>query len=520
MIKKNIVTYFVGIFFSAMLVLTIYIGKYSNYNDSFITEFHFNKWFFVPILIISIPCFFILRYALNLFSKFSIKSSKKSWNSNKIFLISLFSIFISGIIFLLTYYPGTGLIDSIHIISNPISFSNQYPLIYSLISYAFFQIFFFITNSMNLSFFLMELTQLVFMTFILAYIITWFHKKYNSNFFTIFNILYFNVLTIFSNYNSAHLRDTIFSALFLILIVLLHELIETNGICLTLDKFRTKIVIVLCLLSYTRNNAIFTIFILLLFLFIKYKKYYKELIVIIFCVMIMSNITIFLPEKYNREKLFQESASVPIQQLSYIITYEDISVEDKEYIDNLLPTEIIKELYHPFIVDRIKWSVLFDNYYLNKTKKEFLKVWLKNMNNHSEGYLKAYLLNTYGLWSINEFSDWESCFFEINSTYKNLKNTPIFPANIQKKLEKFYQITCRYINNGAIFWIYVFLFLLLIYKKKKEYLLIFVPFFSIWLNLMLASPLSSAFRYMSMFGYALPFILTITFSKQEVDSGL
>ena len=57
--------------------------------------------------------------------------------------------------------------------------------------------------------------------------------------------------------------------------------------------------------------------------------------------------------------------------------------------------------------------------------------------------------------------------------------------------------------------------LLVIYKNKKDYIILFIPFLTLWLNHMVATPLSSALRYMSPLGYALPFIIGIVLYKEN-----
>ena len=485
-------------------------------NNSFFTTFHFKTLsFIIPVIILSIVIYLLLKLLLKITAKIYINQSKKIISNKLIFIISLISIFSTSLLFLITYYPGTGMIDSLQIISDPIGFSSHYPIIYSLVFSKLFKFYFSITNVVNLSFFLMELTQLVVVTILLSYVIYYFHKTFKSNIFTIITIIYFNVFTIFSNLNSAHLRDTLFSMFMLLLITKIYEIIKSNGEVLSKDKFRYKFLLIIILMIFVRNNAIFSLLILMFVLFIKYTKQYKTLILCSIVIIIFSNFNMLLPKKYYKEGLFQESISNPLQQVFYVIKYEKIDDSDKEYIDNIMNTNIIGSIYHPFMVDEIKWHELFNGYYLNETKGKFMKVWYKYLKKYPEDYLKAYLLNTYSLWSINSYVEWESTFLYINSNYRNLTNERILPKKIQNFLEKIYNKTTKYINNGSIFWIYVLIGLILLYKNKKEYLLILIPLYALWLNLMVASPLASALRYMSPLAYALPFIIGIVFYRDK-----
>lgn len=516
MIKK-IFIYLVSLIFSSTIVLTLYID---NNVDVFISSFQFNYMFIIPTLIFSIIIYIVLKYILRLISKINIKPSKKLWKVQIVFLCSFISIFLSGLLFLLTFYPGTCMVDSLQLLIDPVGYSFQYPLIYSLLSSKLYYFFYNLSNSVNIAFFIISLIQLLFMTTVLSYLITWSHKTFKSNIFTLLTVLYFNIFTIFANLNSAHLRDSLFAAFVLLLIPLLYEIINTKGMCLEKDKFKLRCVITIGFLTLIRNNGIFMVLMLLVILIIKYKKMIKDLILITLSILFIYSIPLLLPKSYHTEPLFQESVAIPLEQIAYILKYESLSSSGKDYINSIIPIEVMVDNYNPFSVDSIKWHIMFDRFYLNDTNDKFMSVWTRNILKHSEGYTKAYLLCTYDLWSVHKFSNYESRFLEIESNdtnvesyYGDLKNENILPSNIGKILESFYERTTMYVNNGTLFWIYVFLGLLIYYKSKNKYLLLFIPFLGIWFNLMISTPLSSAFRYMCAFAYALPFMIALCFFR-------
>ncbi len=526
--KKNIIICIVSFMLSISILLTLNMGILSNhsqlpsYLQYFIFDFKFNIVFIIILIVFFIVIFILLKILIKFFCKINIPDSKKIWSSKKIFIISLISVFISGLMFLLTYYPGVCMVDSLQLLLDPKGYSFQYPLMYSLFFSKLFNLFIYIFNSKNVAFFILGLLQLIFMSIVISYVITWFHNKFKTNILTLLTIIYFNIFTIFSNLNIAHLKDTLFSAFILLLITLIYELIETKGYCLTNNKYKFKLTIVILFLLLIRNNAIVILSILFFLIIVLYRKYIKELIVSFVIIVLVCNIKLFLPDEYNRKPLFQESIAVPLQQLFYLDYLDLLEGDSKEYIDDLMPKEIVNISYYPLFVDDIKWSLIFNRYKLDTTKKEFINIWLKNMKPHFKEYIKAYLLQTYSLWSINSFDSYESNFFSISYNdssihqyYNDLYNKPILPSSIYNKLDKFYKKNTVFLNNGSLFWIYVLLSLILLYKKKTRYLLLFIPFFSIWFNLMLATPYSSAFRYMCSFGYALPFMLTIIFKSDE-----
>jgi len=296
---------------------------------------------------------------------------------------------------------------------------------------------------------------------------------------------------------------------------MLYEIIESKGTYFNNDKNRFKFMFLFMLLLFSRRNAIIIIMVLIVILFIKYRKYYKYYILVSLFSLFIYNLNLFLPSNYPKTGLYQESVSVPIQQISYVIKYKNIDEKDRKFLDNIMYTDTINEIYNPFMVDNIKWNQLFNGYYLTEHKYEFNDIWFKYLKKYPKEYMKAYILNTYSLWSINEYLDYESSFYYINSGYRSLHNEIILPKKIYNSLNKFYTKYNKYINNGSLLWIYILLMLIIIYKNKKEYIILFIPFITLWLNHMVATPLSSALRYMSPLGYALPFIIGIVFYKED-----
>ena len=118
----------------------------------FINNFHFNFNFFIKTILLSIPIFLSL-YGLNIIiNKINIKTERKV-NIKKLSIINFISRLITGLIHLITYYPGNSMPDTFFIINAPIYVSKQHPIVYNLLIsvpyYIFNKIF-----SNNISFFL------------------------------------------------------------------------------------------------------------------------------------------------------------------------------------------------------------------------------------------------------------------------------------------------------------------------------------------------------------------------------
>ncbi len=241
-----------------------------------------------------------------------------------------------------------------------------------------------------------------------------------------------------------------------------------------------------------------------------YKKQFKYYLLMTLIILVIS----FIPNLFSNKQLFQEKVGIPLNQLAYVI-YTDGKIDDKNlnYLEKIYDYDLFKKNYYPFLIDTIKWDDNFNREYLNNNSKEFIKVWIKTLPNNLEGYIKSYALSTYGNWSIDKFYKTQSVFLGVDDDNKtlfpDLKNT----NTILSFMKPFYNKTVTYLSGGVCFWILVFFSLYMIYKKAYKLLLLTVPLYGVWLSLMLATPFSLAFRYMSPFMYLLPFIILITIIK-------
>ncbi|MBQ9715636.1 MAG: hypothetical protein IJV77_04430 [Clostridia bacterium] len=512
---KNFVFYIFSFLFSGMIILSQNMTKRKVFLESFVNNFKFNYSFFIKVFFLSIFVYCILKSILFFMRFLFLKRSKHVWAVKKVTIVTFICIFFSSLLFLLIYYPGSNMNDTLYILNDPVKYSFQYPLVYSLIIYFIYKTTWVFTSSMNFSFFMCGFVQIIFMSSVLTYVIRWFHKTFKRNYCTLLLVLYFSFTSIIVNLNSALLRDPIFSAFLLLLIPLFHKILVSRGRCFNDDIFLLKFVLIIGAVCLSRNNGIYVILLLILYLFLKYKKYFKKIVFVLVASLLLANLPDFFPKSLQREALFQESVAIPIQQLAFTIKYEgNLSEKDLDYVDSIIDIEEIKEVYNPFSVDDIKWNNKFNREDLNVTKNEFISIWLRNMPNNIEYYLKSYLLQTYELLSIQKYNPFQSEFLGINLEdegirryFLKLSDQDLFSAKVQSYLEKYYEVTTLYFNNASCFWLMILFLLYCLDTRKYNCILLFLPLIGVWISLMIAAPIAFAFRYMCSFGYLLPFII-------------
>ena len=220
--KENMISYSCTFIISYLLSCTLILMKEIKFDISsipttFIKQFHFNGWYFLKALLLSIPIIIGLELLFWLLNHLHIKKEEKAFPKLNVFIISFICIFISGLIFLITYYPGSAMTDTFDILTSPMGVANKNPLLYNLL------------NNMNLSFFLISFIQLIIISFILSCIINWFAKTFKSKIATIIIIIYYTILPIVANYNTAIIKDSVFNIILLLYVPILYNLIITKG---------------------------------------------------------------------------------------------------------------------------------------------------------------------------------------------------------------------------------------------------------------------------------------------------
>lgn len=515
--KMKVFLYFISFLFSCCLILKDNMVANGEFLESFAIEFNFSFSFWIMAFFVSIPILIALTLTLNFIVHLKFEKSKNVWSEKIVFFVTLIGVFSTSLLFLLVYYPGSNMNDTLYILHNPIYYSFQYPLVYNVIVSGIYNLFLDLTNSMNISFFMVGFVQIIFLSLIISYVILWFHKEFKRNYFTLLLIGYFTFLPIINNYNSALLRDPIFAAFLLLMIPCLYEVIKSKGKYLAKDKNIVKLVILFGCLNYSRNNGLFVIILLLIVLSFMYKKYIKNIMMVAFGFLLLVIIPKLLVSDYEIEQLFQEKVAIPMQQIVYTMKYDGLSNDDEKFMNDLVREGKIVDYYCPLNMDCIKWGGYFRNFEFNDMKEQFFEIWFKNLPTHFESYVKSFLLHTYHLWAIDNFEDNQSRFLgldvrdeQIYYYFNNLSDQNLFNKNIQNMFEKYYESTTTFFNPGICFWLLIFICLIFSIKNNNKYILLCLGCFFSWITLMVACPLAEAFRYSVYFAYLLPVLFFIS----------
>lgn len=504
--------------FSLLLSLSINLKLLiDNSLDGFINNTSFNYLFLVKSLILWIIVYFVIILLFFLIDRIPLSNKKIELKKKKL-LIMFICIFSTTMIYLLSHYPAVYLNDNLLMFYNPIDGKN--PIIYGM----FMSIVFLSLKSVfssSITVFILSIIQSLISSIILTYIIVWFNGKVKNRILVLILFCYYAFVPIVSNYNMSLNKDTPFALLILLFFIMIFEIVETKGKILLDKKFIIKLIIISVLSIFIRRNGILVILLTLFIIFIIYglRNYKKQFIISFLVIILFSGVELLALRFWGIEYKPVESCTIPIQQVSYLVSYHPNSLEENDYdlLSKIIknPKENIKKQYNVYTIDDLKTSKVFDSNQFSKYKNKFLKLWIRKFPSNLLPYTKSYLLNNYDLWSINKLTENQSIFKKASTAYidkdKQIHNKRILPKSIYNLLIKYYGIFNTYLNPAGCFVLLMITCLYAYIKERKNIIIISMPVIVLWFVLMLGVPMSNALRYMSSYLYILPIIILYTF---------
>ncbi len=440
-------------------------------------------------------------------------------------------LWIAGIVMdavcLCTYFPGVGMNDGLNMLRSGMTMSRMYPAFYC----AFISLLTKIGRnfgSLQISIALYSVLQILAVSAACAFIIVWFFNKTAPKWMKCIVLLYLIGEPLLVMYSVSMLKDTLFSVLLIVLVLLLYDLlIEKRD---DFPKWEWPVLAVseigiICL----RNNGIYIIFPVVTILLILCARYRKQ----VFCSLVLC-ITMLLLSKalmayYNQSQLFQELVAIPLQQMAAVAAYDGkMTEEQREFINHLMPVEEIKEKYVPATADPIKWDSGFDRNFLDEHKMRFLITWAQMLPRNFYIYVEAYLKQTFWFWAPCQEGTVQ-CFFTIETVSDNdwlpefmeengIHDQPLFPEFINQALRKWFSLADKFLREGLCFWIVLATLLVQIVKTGNHaFLVVYAPVLLLWLTIMISTPVASSMRYVLAFVYGLPVFIGLMFARPAVS---
>lgn len=467
-----------------------------------------------------------------------IKSDPKNWITDKSFFIMVWAgLVLCQIPVLLAEYPGFFVYDAQTELMEVVTrqFTTHHPLLHVLALGGTICAVRKLTGSWNAGIFSYIFLQMLIMTAIFAYVLTYLRKRRASRKFLTASFLFYGIFPTIVMYTNCSTKDGLFSAFLLLTFVLLHQLyIDTAAFC---DSKRKQLLLVISasLMMLLRHNGLYSYIVFVPFaLIIMFRKMRKsdecnrKGLITVLLILIIPVMISLSADKVMEEALCvggtdnQELLTVPIQQLARTYKYSPDSFSDteKECLFRYLPEEAMA-LYTPRCSDLIKSK--FNNKSYEKDRQSFYTLWLKKGLENPATYVNAWFMTSYGYWypkavinvyqgnSVFTFTYKDSSYFgyEVEAPGERHSFIPSIDKFYRKlSIEKFQQeipLISLLFAPAFYFWLLAFVTFYRISVRKTDYLMPLLIIFLTWLTVLLGP--TYLVRYVIILWYVTPLIV-------------
>ena len=469
------------------------------------------------------------------FSYFDMASDKKYW-------LTIWGILIVlQIPVMLAEFPGFFCYDAQDELNQVLtrSFSTHHPLVHVLILGGNIALGHKLTGSWNVGICFHLTMQMLFMTGVFAYALTFLRKNIaiksvdkasgNINYrgkkvYRTIAVLFFGLFPTIVMYTLCSTKDGLFSTFLLLLVIELMKLLRDTENFFKLKRHIFLLILSAMMMSLLRHNGFYAYIVFIPFGVFALRKYYKKVLIlfiipVILSVVIESGLTAALNADSSEH---QEMITVSIMQLARTWRYtpEDFSEEDKEVLLSFL-SERALGTYEIRAADYMK--SFFDNAEYDENSGAYWKLWAKMMVSHPMTYINAWFLTCYPYWypfavinpymghQMPHFTYEDSSYFEYEVEPPGERHTLAFgfidKLYYKMSLTPFQQktpIVSLLFSMGFYFWVWMYFAFYTITKRKLMVCLPLMPVFLTWLTLMLGPV--ALIRYMLILWYITPLL--------------
>ena len=269
----------------------------------------------------------------------------------------------------------------------------------------------------------------------------------------------------------------------------------------------------LCILfSLFRSNGYYAYIIFVPFLIYRFRSRKVVFLSVLAALFISTFTKVFIMDKINViQPDFVESCCVPLQQIGRTITNgHELDNRDRELLEKIMNLDGVPVMYRKDLADGMKELVRAGNEdYLINHKKDYFELWLRLGIKHPGSYLQAFVDLTKGIWFYDQ--DYEVGTIEgVIANEAGLYRKPLISGKVVVKTHELmlkfgdfiplYSLLfsmCTYTWGGL-----VLLYLMLSNREFRGNIIVILLPFMIIATLLIATPISTEFRYM------LPIVMT------------
>lgn len=419
------------------------------------------------------------------------------------FRLSILMI-VCWIPYYLTMLPGNlgkDTFESIDMCLGRIPWTNHHPIFFTSLINIVIKLTSF-TGSITFSMAVFTFLHMVVVALTLSYLSCKLCKRYRISVAICFAL--HPVVAMFSIYIS---KDVLFSCAMVMLVLKLYDIVKADDIT---KKDGILLGIYALLTMLLRNNGLLIVCVLAIVMAIVYRKSLKVVLPALLVPIII--FMIFKKGAYAALNIspesFAESASIPLQQVGYVIVNSDndsfADADDVAFLKELMPFDAVKENFELGYTDSYKFADEFNDEFLNSNKGQFMVVWLHMLPGHFTEYVDAYLAQTAGYWHYGETNTlctqgiWEDNEIGVErvDVIKNITGISLFGI-IEKLMLGMRKAPLLCILTSMAMQFYFVLLLAIDYKRCGRYkrIIALLPLLILWVSIMIATPAFCLFRY-------------------------
>ncbi len=406
----------------------------------------------------------------------------------------------------------------VNLINENIKITNHHPVFHSFILGGFTKIGDTFGN-INFGLFLFSCFQIFVLVSALTYSLIYLKKLKTPFIYRFILLLMYSLIPVFPLYAMSPVKDTLFGALLIFFVIELHKLI-TNTYTKK-DYFILGLLMLIMMLI--RNNGIYILLFTIIAAIIILKEKRLALLVTILCTLFVyvAHNKVLLPIMEITPGSIREVLSVPFQQTARYVKYhsEELNEEEIEIIDKILNYETLGTRYKANLADYVKDE--FNKDTTNEDLIKYLKVWFIHLFKHPMTYINATINTTYGYFYPNTsnwyvYHNYDKKLENVGLDYHFIKGLGI-PRSILGNFGVIYPyipILGSQVNIGFNVWVYMLIFTYLIVEKKKKFILLLIPAFTLLLTCVVG-PVNTYFRYMVPIVFSLPLIIGLIYKETK-----
>lgn len=409
---------------------------------------------------------------------------------------------------------------TINLLDESVILNNHHPVLYTVMLKGVLNLGR-VINSYEWAFELFCILQCFIMAYVIAYLLWTIKEKNikNAYYKIVFSFFLFNPL--FPCYGMTVVKDTLFACAFVLYVVFLYEFVEHNLVG-DYRKIILKLWFCALFLMLIRNNGIYILGVLLVAMFVYYRKNKRMIKLTIIAVLIPILVCkigvsqLLFPALNITEGSKRELFSVPFQQTArYISEYgNEIDEKDSEVICKVLMEDgninKISNNYEPTVADKVKNT--YNKDCSTRDLIEYFKLWSKNFLKHPKVYIEAFLNLNYGWFSY--YCSHDNIVYSEADELNLPQLVPGFDGAGGNRTVReliFHGVWCMaeipltswLVELSFYSWLYVLLLVYMVRKKKKKAILVSSMIYTNYL-ICFVGP-------MTYLRYALPMIMVAPF---------